>query len=407
MVRITTGQLAMGQLESHVRWQCKIATVLLLCAGVGLAPVRAEILVSANHNGTSLVDGKLVVVRDAAPDTVAVILLDHGKATLAGEVEVPTGVVGPPFSIAMTPDERLALVTAPLYVDSGSLADAIADDTVSVIDLKTSPPRVIATVVAGKGAAGLSITPDGKLALVANRRAGTVSVLAIEGQSVTRIDTLHVAAPESGIGHVAISPDGKMALVTRAADNTISVLAIEGRKVTDTKRDFGVGLVPYGVVIAPNGRIAVVANVSMGRGDNDTLSVIDMRSSPLRAVSTFSVGQTPEAVTISPDGRWCAVALLNGSNKPKESPFFNPGGKLVLFRIDGVNLTRVAERPIGAWPQGAAFAADSRTLLVGSMIERNLRVFRVGRDGALTDTGARIALKGGNAAIRAAEPARR
>jgi hypothetical protein len=119
------------------------------------------------------------------------------------------------------------------------------------------------------------------------------------------------------------------------------------------------------------------------------------------------VGQTPEAIAFSPDGQWCAIVLLNGSNKASSSPFYNPAGKLVLFRVEGTELIKMSSAPIGAWPQGAAFAADSRTLLVGSMTERSLRVLRINRRGVLSDTGARVALEGGNAALRAVERPKR
>jgi len=40
---------------------------------------------------------------------------------------------------------------------------------------------------------------------------------------------------------------------------------------------------------------------------------------------------------------------MNDSNKSKESPFFNDKGKLVLFRLSGTSLSKVAEAPIGRW----------------------------------------------------------
>jgi DNA-binding beta-propeller fold protein YncE len=368
--------------------------------------IRAEIVLSANDGKTTLLDGKLAARADAVPDSVTLIRLQRGGASIVSTVQVPTSVLGPPFSLALTPDERLALVSAPLYVDPAGPPNPAPDNLVSILDLRADPPRVIGTVAAGKGAAGLSIAPGGRLALVANRREGSVSVLEIEGNSVRKIDTLQIGTAESGLGDVAISPTGRLALVSRDGDNTLSVLAIDGLHVEYTKRDFGVGFKPYGIAIAHDGRTAVVANVSLGRGDEDTLSIVDLSNTP-RVVNTVSVGQTPEGIALSRDGRWCAVALLNGSNKPHASPFFNPTGKVVLFRIDGMQLERVDERPVGAWPQGTVFSADSRTLLVGSMTERSIRLFHVRTNGSLAEDPERIPLPGGNAALRAAEPGTR
>src|SRR5207237_7050052 len=91
------------------------------------------------------------------------------------EIEAPTSVVGPPLSVAITPDESLALVTAAMKIDPHDATKQVPDNRLSVLDLQASPPAVIATVETGQGPAGLSINRLGTLALVANRSEGTVS----------------------------------------------------------------------------------------------------------------------------------------------------------------------------------------------------------------------------------------
>ena len=39
------------------------------------------------------------------------------KDKVVAEIPVPTSVVGPPFSVAITPDESLALVTSAMQID--------------------------------------------------------------------------------------------------------------------------------------------------------------------------------------------------------------------------------------------------------------------------------------------------
>jgi sugar lactone lactonase YvrE len=73
-----------------------------------------------------------------------------------------------------------------------------------------------------------------------------------------------------------------------------------------------------------------------------------------------------------------------------------------MLRIDNGRLREVARAPIGDWAQGVAFSRDGRTLLVQNMADRNIAVFRF-QDGRLTDTGTRIAVNGGPAAIRTAD----
>jgi DNA-binding beta-propeller fold protein YncE len=364
--------------------------------------VSAQLLISANDNKVTLVNGSLKVVQNPPPDTVAIIDLKQFPPKLLAEIEVPTSVVGPPLSVAITPDEGLALVTAAMRIDPNDPSKQSPNNRLSVIDLQASPPKVIAQLETGKSPAGLSITRQGNLALVANRAEGTVSIFGIKGKEVTSLGTVQVGDEKSGVSHVAISPDGKTALVTRDGDNTISVLAIDGTRVEYTKRDLSAGLRPYGAAISVTGTMAVVANIGRGSGDADTISVIDMTAKPVRVVETITVGQTPEGIMLSPDGKLCAVVIMNGSNKAKESPFYADHGKLLLYRVEGLKLTRLAEAPIGHWSQGAAFTPDSQYVLVQNMVEKNLMVFKIAND-KLEDTGQRIQVKGGPAAIRTAD----
>jgi DNA-binding beta-propeller fold protein YncE len=379
-----------------------IVCVLVLTGTFGPIAAHAELAVSANDNKVVLANGQARVVQNPAPDTVAIIDLGASPPKLLAEIEAPNSVVGPPLSVAITPDESLALVTAAMKIDPQDATKQAPDNRLSVIDLKASPPRVTATLETGKGPAGLSINRQGTLALVANRAEGTVSVFTIQGQTVTPAGKVAVADEKAGTSHVAITPDGKMALVTRDGDDRISVLSIDGTKVEYTKRDMNAGLRPYGIDIASTGAVAAVANIGRGGGDNDTISLIDLRAKPPRVVDTVTVGQTPEGIKISPDGSMVAVVAMNGSNKAKDSPFYNDNGTLVLFRVSGTSLTKAAEAPIGHWSQGAAFSKNGRTILVGNMVEKDLWVFEW-TGTTLRDTGHRIKLKGGSAAVRTAE----
>src|SRR5262249_37806186 len=100
--------------------------------------------------------------------------------------------------------------------------------------------------------------------------------------------------------------------------------------------------------------------------------------------------------------RLCAIVVLNGSNKPKTSPFFHDGGGLVLFRIEGKRLVRVAEATVGHWSQGLVFSRDGRRIYVQNRVEREIQVFET--DGAsLKDTGLRIPFRSDPSGIRAAD----
>ena len=374
----------------------------LLAMSTLAAGAHAEIAVSANDGKMVLIDGAATVVKNPPPDTVTIIDIGATPPKAIAEIEVPASIVGPPSSVALTPDQGLALVTSAMKLDPKDPAKTVNDNRLTIIDLKAQPPKVIATLETGASPAGLSINKAGTLALVANRGEGTVSIFTIAGKTVAPAGKVTVAGPASGTSHVAFTPDGKMALVTRDNDFFVSVLAIDGAKVEYTKRDISAGLRPYGLDISPDGAIALVANVGRGGGDADTVSVIDLKAQPPRVVNTITVGQTPEGIKISPDGRTAAVVVMNGSNKPKASPFFNDAGELLLLRIEGASLTPFAEAPIGHWSQGVAFSKDGKTILVQNMVEKEIMVFSLDGD-TLKNTGQRIKTKGGPAGIRTAE----
>jgi DNA-binding beta-propeller fold protein YncE len=239
---------------------------------------------------------------------------------------------------------------------------------------------------------------------VSNINDGTVSVFTIQGKTVTPAGTVEVGGEKAGGGMVAITPDGKTALVSRNNDHKVSVLSIDGSKVEYTKRDMVPGQRPIVMDIASNGAFAVVGSLAgAGSGDHDSVSLIDLTAKPPRVVDTVGVlGSTAEGLKIAPDSSVVAVGVHNGSNRPKESPFYNDAGKLVLVKITGKTLQRVAEAPIGHWSQGVAWTPDSKRLLVGHMVEKEYWVFSW--DGTtLKDTGQRVKVNGGQVAIRTAE----
>jgi DNA-binding beta-propeller fold protein YncE len=374
----------------------------LLAAVMGLPMAAAQLAVSANDNKLALVNGVSTVVQNPPPDTVAIIDLKPFPPKILAEIEIPASVVGPPLSVAIALDESLALVTSAMKINPDDPTKQIPDNRLSVIDLQVSPPKAIATIETGKGPAGVSINRQGNLALVANRAEGTVSVFGIKGKEVTSLGAVKLGDEKTGVSHVAIVPDGKTAIVTRDGDSLISVLSIDGTKVEYTKRDMSAGQRPYGAAISADGTVAVVANIGRGSGDADTVSVIDLAAKPPRVVDTITVGQTPEGIMLSPNGKLCAVVVMNGSNKPKDSPFFADHGKLILLRLDNKKLTRLADAPIGHWSQGVAFTPDGQYLLVQNMVEKDSMVLKIAGE-KLEDTGQRLKVNGGPAAIRTAE----
>jgi DNA-binding beta-propeller fold protein YncE len=220
----------------------KLAALPLFLAVASRA--NAQIAVSANDNKVVLENGAVKVVPNPPPDTVSIIDLSSMPPKLVTEIQAPASVVGPPGSVAVAPDESYALVAAAMKIDPADPTKQAPDDKLSVIDLKSSPPKVVDTITVGKGAAGVSINRAGTLALVANRSEGTVSVLTISGGKVTEKEKIKLGEANSGPSQPVFTPDGTMALVTRDNDHKISVLSVQGDKVEYTKRDINAGLRP-------------------------------------------------------------------------------------------------------------------------------------------------------------------
>src|SRR3954464_1315530 len=377
------------------RLSLAFATVLLAANSA-----MAQLAVSANDGHTAFVNNTTVGADNPVPDTVTILDLGAAPPKVVGEVQAPTSVVGPPQSVAVAPNEAIALVTASSKLDPNDPKRLAPDNRLTAIDLQSSPPAVLATLEAGLGANGVSINRAGTLALVANRQEGTVSVFTIAGKTVTPAGKVQLGDPKSSPSHVAFTQDGKRALVTRDGDNRISVLSIEGSTVEYAKRDMIAGVRPYSLDVSPKGDIAVNGNQGGGMGDADTVSVIALKAEPPRVVNTVSVGQTPEGAYLSPDGAYLAVNSINGSHKPKDSPFFNDFGLLKIYRVNGTELTFITEAKVGHWGQGIAWGKDNRTLLYQATAEREIQVLSF--DGhELKLTGA-IKLTAGPVGIRTA-----
>lgn len=367
-----------------------------LAAAALTGAARADLAVSSNDSHTVLKDGVQVAPDDVKPDTVTVIDLKAGPPKIVGTVDAPGGVVGPPTAVAVAPDESFAIVTGSTKADKSAKDGIAPNDQVSVIDLTSNPPKVVQTLEAGAGATTVRIAPDGKLVLIANRAAGTLSVFTLADRRLTPSGTVTIGAGTLPSG-IVFTRDGKSALLSRYGDNQISVLHVDGTNVTLDKRPITTALAPYNLDITADGTLAAVGNMGRGNGDIDTVSLIDLTAEPFRTVQTVPAARSPEGLRWSPDGKFLAVAAQDGSSLPPSSPFYRDHGRLIMFAVENKALRQVADAPIGRWSQGIAFSRDGRTVLVQNMVERNIMVF--GWDGQKLTPGQPLPIGSGPAAI--------
>ena len=340
----------------------------------------------------------------AAPgkDTISVVdITDREAPKILISFPLMNSIFGPPVNLAITPDERLAIVANSVdWIQDGTSWKPQPDTKLYVLNLKTSPPSQVGTIEIGKQPSGLAINRAGNLALVANRADKSISVLSISGNDVKLVDTI---AMGDEVASVAFTPDGKRALVTKFAAHKIALLTIEGQKVTNTKHDMPVGLWPYNIDVTSDGKIGISAdNGNSGSPDGhvDTVSVIDLEQQPPRLIDLAVVGDAPEGFAISPKGDVAVAVLLGGASVPK-SAWFNTkrNGTLAVLKIEGKKVTKVGEVEVGGLPEGLVFSPDGKYLYVGNFTDRDVSILKV--DGAkITDTGKKLKLPGQPASMR-------
>jgi DNA-binding beta-propeller fold protein YncE len=182
-------------------------------------------------------DGKRALAGKFPGHKVALLEVDGQKVTYTKR-DLAVGLW--PYNLDVTPDGKLAL-TADNGNNGGSDGNV---DTVSVIDLEAQPARVIDKVVVGDAPEGFAISPTGKLAVAVllrgsnnaktdwfYNRNGSVVVLKIDGKKVTKIGEVEVRGlPEGAV----FSPDGRWLYVGNFLDSDISVLRVDGDTITNT-----------------------------------------------------------------------------------------------------------------------------------------------------------------------------
>jgi DNA-binding beta-propeller fold protein YncE len=370
----------------------RLSILLLAAAALVPAVASADVVLSSN-DGHSVMDASKTIVAPAspAPDTVTVIDVKSYPPKIKATFEAPGSVVGPPGAIWISKDETWGIVTSATKADAAAKDGIAPDDRVAVFDLTSSPPKVVQSLTSGAGATQVRVSPDGTLALIANRTEGTVSVFSVKDKRLTSVGKVDTGNPKS-LPSAVVFVDDKNALLTRSGDNMVNVLHMDGTTVTIDPRPITTGMAPYTMDINAAHTLAAVSNMGRGDGDTDSISLIDLRSKPYRVVGTFGVPSGPEPMKFSPDGRFLAVGAQYGSTKPASHPFHHDKGLIGLYAVDGQTLRKVAEAPVGAWAEAVAFSRDGRMVLVQSMQDRTVEVFRW--DGKTLSHGTSLAIQG-------------
>ncbi len=224
----------------------------------------------------------------------ALVTAEAGKALL--EVDVQDGKV----LRAIGTGQEVSHMVAAAPGGGRAFVANIGSGSMTAIDLAAG--KKLADVPTGAGAEGIAVAPDGRHVWVTNREAGTV----------TAIDaaTLEVAGSVECPGfpiRAKFTPDGKRLLVSNARNGDVAVVSTADRRLerrvpmgieaaTTEGRllgAFGSSPVPIGIVIAPDGRRAWVAN-----SNADKIAVLDLAT--WQVTGHLSAGKEPDGMAYSP-----------------------------------------------------------------------------------------------------------
>src|SRR5947209_10939706 len=152
-----------------------------MALGLASGSAGAQWMIVGNDEKITFDDSGKAVNHEPGHDTVSVVDLSKPEAPrVAATFSLANTIVGPPTNLAIHPSGEFALIANSVNPQKeGDTWKNVPDDKVFVIDLKANPPKVIATLNAGKQASGMAIAPKGDIALVANRAAGSPTVLPI------------------------------------------------------------------------------------------------------------------------------------------------------------------------------------------------------------------------------------
>jgi DNA-binding beta-propeller fold protein YncE len=377
-----------------------LATTMLCGAAVTSAHAKPFMIVGIDEKVTWDNDGKTILAAPGKDSVLIVDLANPEDPKIVATLPLENSVVGPPVNLDIDPTGSVALVANSVdVVKDGDALKQVPDNKIFVIDMKANPPKPAATVTGGKQPSGLSFSPSGKMALVANRADNSISVLSVNGTDVKVTDT--ITFPDS-VAHVIFAPDGKHALAVRFPAHKVSVLDIDGDKVTYNKVDLPTGQWPYNVVVTPNSKIALTSdngNSGASDGNVDTTSVIDLEANPPRIIDRVVVGDGPEGLAMSPKGDLAVAAILRGSNANKKAFFYQKNGSLAILKIDGKKVTKTQDIEVGGLPEAVVFTPDGKYLLAGNYIDQDFSILKVNGT-EVTDTGKRFKVPGHPASAR-------
>ncbi len=283
------------------------------------------------------------------------------------------------------------LLPCPLLAESLLVLNK-SDNTAVFVDANTY--QVGAKLPTGAGPHEVAVSPDGRMAYVANygtrdNPGHTLTVIDLRAKNVARTLDLGEFRRPHGI---RVSRDGKLVWVTCEANQSVIGVDAASGKVVET---FSTGQeVSHMVVPSADEKKLYVANIGSG-----TVSVVDRKT---KAVKNLVTGKGAEGIDRSPEGRWVWVtnreantlSAIDTRNDAVAESFsagglmpirvkFLPDGKSALVSLARSNKvvlfdvsTRQAMHEIetGSMPVGILVTPDGKRAFVANTMSNQISV---------------------------------
>src|SRR5262245_10719533 len=119
---------------------------------------QAQHLVIGLDNKIDIDEAGKQVSRPPGKDAVVIVDISNREAPrVVGTLPLMNSLLGPPTNLAVTPDDRVALVANSVsWVEEGGTWKPAPDNKLFVIDLQASPPTLVETVTVGQQPSGMA-----------------------------------------------------------------------------------------------------------------------------------------------------------------------------------------------------------------------------------------------------------
>jgi len=169
------------------------------------------------------------------------------------------------------------------------------------MDLTTSPPVATDWVNIGMSAEDITLSPDGRWALITNGRDPRMPNDQIATLDVLNHRLANILNPGLGAKAIAIAPQGRLVLVVDTESDQVHALHLNpvNGELTTLGQARSTGKRPINVAFSPDGRTALVANFW---DDSVTVFRIDGQTDVVRIGELRGLPGGQQSIAFSPDG---------------------------------------------------------------------------------------------------------